>query len=81
MFTTAHGGRETTWTVVHREIGAAITYSRLTPGDRAGLVSATLEPSPSGTTVTLGYDPTALAPKRNPELQSFADHYGHFLAG
>ncbi len=81
VFTTAHGGRQTTWVVVRREAGVAITYSRLTPGDRAGLVSVALEPLPTGSTATVVYDLTTLASERNSEVQSFADHFDGFLAG
>lgn len=80
-FTTAHRGRETTWVVVHREAGVSVTYSCLTPGDRAELVSVPLEPSPSGSTAIVDSDLTALAPDRNPALEGFADQNDHFLAG
>ncbi len=80
VFTTDHGGRTTIWTVVRREAGTAITYSRTTPGDRAGLVSVALQPSAGGSTVTVGYDLTALAPESDHALREFAHHYPAFLA-
>jgi len=79
VFTTAHGERRTTWTVVRREAPVAIVYVTQTSGERAGLVTVELEPSATGSTVTVGYDLTALVPAANRALQEFADHYPQFL--
>jgi hypothetical protein len=82
VFTTGgHGDQRTTWTVVRREGHHALAYSRTTPGERAGLVTVTLQPSAVGSTVTVDYDLTALVPAANAELRSFATHYRHFLDG
>jgi hypothetical protein len=81
VFTTAgHGGQLTIWTVVRRVGDTAIAYSRTTPGDRAGLVTVTLQPSADGSTVTVGYDLTALVPESDHALREFAHHYPAFLA-
>ena len=80
VFTTDHRGRSTIWTVVRREADTAIAYSRTTPGDRAGLVTVTLQPSAGGSTVTVGYALTALVPEADHALQQFAHHYPAFLA-
>lgn len=79
VFMTAHAGRRTTWTVVRHEDSVAIGYTALTPGERAGLVTVTLEPSRMGSTVTVNYDLTALAPEANPGLRNFAARYRQFL--
>jgi hypothetical protein len=79
VFTTDHGDQRTVWTVVRREAGTSITYSRTTAGDRAGLVTVTLRPSAGGSTVTVGYDLTALVPEADHALQRFAHHYPAFL--
>ena len=80
VFTTDHGGQSTIWTVVHREAGTAIAYSRATPGDRAGLVTVALQPSAGGSIVTIGYDLTALVSEADHALQEFTHHYPAFLA-
>jgi hypothetical protein len=80
VFTTDHGDQRTVWTVVRRETGTAIAYSRTTPGDRAGLVTVTLQPSAGGSAVTVGYDLTALVPESDHALQAFAHHYPAYLA-
>jgi hypothetical protein len=80
VFTTDHGGQRTIWTVIHREAGTDIAYSRTTPGDRTGLVTVALQPCAGGSTVTIGYDLTALVPEANHALQEFAHHYPAFLA-
>ncbi len=80
VFTTDHGDQRTIWTVVRREGHTSIAYSRTTPGDRAGLVTVTLQPSAGGSTVTVGYALTALVPEADHALQQFAHHYPAFLA-
>jgi hypothetical protein len=79
VFTTAHGDQRTTWTVIQREGCATIAYSFVTAGERAGLVTITLEPAAAGSTVTVRYDLTALGSEANPKLRSFAAHYPQFL--
>jgi len=80
VFRTRHGGHVTTWTVASREPGRAISYTRVTPGDRAGIVSVRCQAAAPGTRVTVGYDLTALAPEANAELDRFAAGYPGFLA-
>jgi len=79
VFTTAHGGRETTWVVAHREGRRLIAYANVTPGRRATRVAVALAPSAGGTTVTVSYDVTALIPGANAEVEEFATHYAEFL--
>jgi hypothetical protein len=80
VFVTRHGGRPTTWIVTGSEPPAAIRYAQSTPGHRAGTVSVGCRPSSAGTTVTVGYDLTALTPEANAELDRFAAGYPDFLA-
>jgi hypothetical protein len=80
VFLTGHGGHVTTWTVTSREPGQAISYTRVTPGDRAGIVTVRCQAAAAGTRVTVGYDLTALAPEANAELDRFAAGYREFLA-
>ncbi len=79
VFQTDHAGRPVIWTVVRREPGAAIGYSMTRPGDRAGLVTVSCRPSAAGTTATVSYDMTALAPPANAELDRFAASFTRFL--
>ncbi|MFZ2057336.1 MAG: SRPBCC family protein [Acidimicrobiales bacterium] len=79
VFETDHAGCRSIWTVVHCVPGTAIAYSVATPGDRAGTVTVTCQPSTGGTTVTVGYDLTALKPEANVRLRQFEAHYADFL--
>ena len=81
VFTTTHGGRETTWVVAHREGQRLIAYANVAPGERATRVAVALAPSPEGTTVTVSYDVTALAPGANAGVEEFATHYVEYLEG
>lgn len=80
VFQTDHAGRRSTWTVIRRDRGRTIAYVTTTPGDRAGMVTVTCEPSEDDTTTaTIRYDLTTLAPEANAALDRFAAHYPHFL--
>lgn len=79
VFETGHAGYRSIWTVVRFVPGTAIGYSVATPGDRAGTVTVSCQPSTGGTTVTVGYDLTALKPEANGRLYRFEAHYADFL--
>lgn len=80
VFQTDHAGRRSTWTVARRDAGTTIAYVTTTPGDRAGLVTVTCQPSQDETTLaTVSYDLTALAPAANADLDRFAADYPSFL--
>jgi hypothetical protein len=80
VFCTDHGGRESIWTVVRRELGRSIGYAVAIPEERCGLVTVTCEPSASGTKATVSYDLTALSSRANSELDRFAADYPSFLS-
>ena len=80
VFQTEHDGPQTTWVVVRREQGEVIEYSRVTPGDRAGLVRVACSAEDNDiTAVTVAYYLTALNADANAALEEFADHYPDFL--
>ena len=80
VFLVTNTGRTAVWTVVRREQGVGIEYSSVIPGRRAGLVAVSLAPSPAGTTATVTYVLTSLAPEADAELTAFAADYPQFLA-
>jgi hypothetical protein len=80
VFQTDHTGAQTTWIVVWRRRGEKIEYARVTPGDRAGIVSVSCSDAGDGTTsARVTYDLTALTPDANAALDQFADDYPDFL--
>ncbi|MGD0372794.1 MAG: SRPBCC family protein [Candidatus Dormibacteria bacterium] len=81
VFTTAHEPHLTTWVVARHEGCHLIAYANVTPGERAVLITVGLEPTPTGSTVTVTYDVTALAPAANVEVQEFAAGYVEYLDG
>ena len=76
--TEAHGGC-TTWVVTARDRPRAISYARVTPGDRAGTVTVRLGADGGSSLVEVVYDLTALAPESEADLQEFADGYAAYL--
>ena len=76
--TEAHGG-STTWVVTARDRPRAISYARVTPGDRAGTVTVRLEADGTSSLVEVVYDLTALAPESEADLREFADGYAAYL--
>lgn len=80
VFRTAHGDRESIWTVVRREPGHAIGYAVTTPEVSCGLVTVSCDPSANGTGTTVSYDLTALRSEANAELDRFEENYPSFLA-
>jgi hypothetical protein len=68
---------ETIWVVGECVRGERIVYARITPGDRAGLVSVECAEAPDGTTETrVTYTLTSLGG----DLAEFAAHYDAYLA-
>ena len=47
VFETDHDGHRTTWIVVQCDPGETITYARISPGERAGLVTVVCRPAPT----------------------------------
>ena len=79
VFETDADGDETIWVVVDRELARRISYVRVTPGSRAGTVTVELEPTASGSRVTVGYELTALSDAGRAALGEFAEGYADFL--
>ena len=75
VFTTAHGGHQTTWIVVdHRPDG--VRYARVTPGMTAGTVAVdVLSSDAHSTRLAVTYDLTALASEGETWLAAFDTHY------
>jgi hypothetical protein len=80
VFLTDHDRHQTLWVVASCEPGRAISYARVTPGKRAGLVTVTCEGEGDGTSATVEYDLTALSAEADAQLDTFAAHYDEFLA-
>lgn len=71
VFTTAHGGEETLWTMTrHEPDGGVVEYLRVTPGSRMGTVRVQCAHSDAGTRVSVTYALTALTPEGNAVLQA-----------
>jgi len=81
VFTTAHGEHGTTWMVVRREGRRLLSYVATSHGERASLITVSLEPSAAGTTVTVTHELTALVPEANAGIVAFAAAYGEYLEG
>jgi hypothetical protein len=76
--TDAHGHRGT-WLVTHRVKGRRISYAQVIPGDRAGSITVTLEPTDGGSDVEVVYELTPLSKTGAHHLKQFADGYGEYL--
>ncbi|TDD71002.1 SRPBCC family protein [Jiangella aurantiaca] len=80
VFETGADGEHTIWVVLHRDPGRSISYARVTPGSRAGVVRVELSPGgDGGSDVMVGYELTALTEDAAAELQRFAAGYAEFL--
>ncbi|HZE37974.1 MAG TPA: SRPBCC family protein [Stackebrandtia sp.] len=82
VFETHAHDQRTIWTVVDRRPGRMMSYSRATPGLRAGTVTVSLEATPGQSdhsTVTVSYDLTALSEADRADLAKFAADYPGFL--
>jgi hypothetical protein len=77
--TDSHGDR-TIWVVVGRERGRRVSYARVTPGSRAGIVTVEVSgDGRGGSTVRVTYELTALTPEGEKPLREFAERYPDFL--
>ena len=81
VFTTsAHGAAPTVWVVTGRQPGRLISYTRVTPGDRAGTVTVELRPTGAGDSeVEVTYELTPLSEQASAELRDFAEGYPAYL--
>lgn len=78
--TSAHGAHPTVWVVTGREPGRRISYTRVTPGDRAGTVVVELRPAAGGhSEVTVAYELTPLSEHSEEALREFAAGYPAWL--
>lgn len=76
--TDAHGHRGT-WLVTDRVRGRRIAYAQVIPGERAGTITVTLEPTTDGSEVEVVYELTPLSDAGVHHLNQFADGYGDYL--
>jgi CubicO group peptidase (beta-lactamase class C family) len=75
VFTTGHGGHQTTWIMVDHEPGS-VRYARVTESMTAGTVAVDLVGSrEQSTQVRVTYDLTSLSPAGETWLDSFDAHY------
>jgi hypothetical protein len=79
VFETGAHGQRATWVVTDRQPGARIAYARVTPADRAGTVTVSIDGSAEHSEVEVTYDLTPLTPAADVELQHFADGYAAYL--
>ena len=81
VFTTAHGGEETVWTMTRHEPDCGVAeYLRLTPGSRVGTVRVQCSDAAAGTRVSVTYALTALTPAGNATLAELdAAEYESFI--
>jgi hypothetical protein len=69
----------TVWVVTNRQSGRHISYARITPGDRAGMVTVELSAADGASDVEVTYQLTALSAAAEPGLREFADGYAAYL--
>lgn len=75
VFTTAHGGHQTTWIMVDQG-PESVRYARVTESMTAGTVEVELvKPGTHSTQVRVTYDLTALTPAGERWLEDFGAHY------
>jgi hypothetical protein len=79
VFETDAHGATTTWVVLARQPGRHISYSRVTPGERAGTVAVTVEDAGGHSAVEVTYALTALRPAAVAGLHDFARGYPAYL--
>ncbi|HEX8697137.1 MAG TPA: SRPBCC family protein [Longimicrobium sp.] len=74
FLTRAAGEQATIWTVTAYEPHRRVTYARITPGSRAGIVEVRCGRTPHGRTVArVTYTFTALSPRGNDYLRAFTE--------
>jgi hypothetical protein len=75
VFTTRHGGHDTTWIVVDQQPGS-IRYTRVVHGMTAGTIAVDVVGSHErATNVRVTYDLTALTAAGQRWLEAFGEHY------
>jgi hypothetical protein len=75
VFTTGHGGHQTTWIMVDQQPGS-VRYARVTEGMTAGTVAVeVVGSSEHSTQVLVTYDLTALTPAGETWLEAFDSGY------
>jgi hypothetical protein len=82
VFTTAHGGEDTIWTMVRHEPGQGLVeYVRVTPGSRAGRVLVQCAPLDAARTrVNVIYALTGLTEAGNATIRALDEaHYREFI--
>ena len=80
VWETGHGDATTTWLVLAADPGRSVSYARVTPGDRAGTVTVSLEAAGGGSDVEVTYLLTALTDEADQALDDFAHGYPEFLS-
>ena len=81
VFTTGHGGHQTTWIMVDQGPGG-VRYARVTEGMTAGTVAVDVVQSRERSTrVRVTYDLTALTPAGEAWLESFDAEYENAIGG
>jgi hypothetical protein len=80
VFTTRHGGHETTWVIVDQR-PEGIRYARVAHGMTAGTIAVEVLYSKDGASrVRVTYDLTALTAAGETWLEAFAEHYENEIA-
>ena len=79
VFETHADGQHTIWVVISREPGKRISYARVTPGDRAGTVTVTINAAGHHSEIEVTYQLTALIGPAGHKLSEFADRYPAYL--
>jgi hypothetical protein len=81
VFTTTHGGHQTTWIMVDHGPGS-VRYARVTPGMTAGTVAVdVVGPGEHSTRVRVTYDLTALSSAGESWLEAFDADYDAAIGG
>lgn len=79
VFETHAHGHPTIWLVLARQPGRLISYARVTPHDRAGTVTVTVDQGDGCSEVEVTYELTALTGAADQTLREFADRYPAYL--
>jgi hypothetical protein len=79
VFETSADGQHTIWLVTDRQPGRRISYARVTPGDRAGIVTVTISAAGEHSEVEVTYQLTALTGPADRKLGEFAAGYPAYL--
>ncbi len=79
VFETSAHDQHTVWLVIDRQPGTRISYARVTPGDRAGIVTITVRAAGQHSEVEVTYQLTALSDRGSRRLTEFAAGYPAYL--